>query len=1365
MNSSQVVQIVDEQVMLEFDEPIVEAINVLTSETLDGKSQMPHEYGAVQSFQVTSSRACNDGPTAVNSHDDNYYQQPDIANSSQDDRSKSAMQTILHKKQEDMCEIRMDKVQFIEDTQNDVFLESCIDSVWTEEVLLKFISLHSDKFRWQDSSNHPLLYEELKNELELDDSIMWRELEHKWKQLNQIYAILAAKTDISSLEARKSALFVQLQAAESSEISSCISENNSVNSETKMCSIVRHKRKSPEFTWSLDITRRFIQMRTNKHSEIPIKGHTAVYQEVLRDLGIDDRVTVMMARKKWNYLVNRYQDEYAAGGERSWALMNDMAVVMNTFAGLDTSKLKSRASPEFLWPNELTEKFIELRVSKKQDFLKYGVQHTYSAILKELGIARILTPTHLRKKWNYLVAKHKEISSYCTDGSHGWAFYDSMTNALDALAQCWEPERILHTSPSHQPEQIWTRPVVIKFIQLRAAYCKETKNCSAMYSSILSELGLSSTFKPHQARKKWNYLWNKYQELNEVGVSGYLRQAWPYFTVMKSIAHLIPESKNSVTYETPQDDPGKEAVSEVQRSEVKPTRIYRCFLCSVNGTNVADYFFFENDQRLLHTQNTVLQLLEQLVGHKLINFESTTMLCSRCTTLVNEGDAVLHRHDKIKQELRGLYQTSRNNATRDDSCNIVMGNDPSSPTLEVEADSVISVEEDASGDIVMKQEPPDVASSRISYSKRGRKRKATVFTEAIQTCMKLEPNDDAYDPNSDLNYCYDDQYFEPKPKKKFISARSKGRGRGRRGRGRGRDRPLVRSTLIGRGLDGQYSNSNKQNTSSCRGPKIFNCSECREEFKKYSDLISHRKEKHTVVDNTPLEVEETVLDTGLITYFNKDKANSLGTSHPCKDCDKIFLRKDDLSYHHELYHTNGKGRSKSAFKDKSYVCEECGDTFLFKYRLKLHINSKHLNDAGEAANDFTCGDCGTKLGSLPGLTFHMRKHHNKVLNYKKSAEFLCSDCGFMATSAKKLKDHQEAQCGYAAKEQVQCETCGKTVLKVSLKMHKIKMHSDFKEQCDRCGEKYATKTDLLRHVNVVHLNILLYACKQCNEKFPTSDALRYHRVKMHEKPAFFCHICNKSYKRVGELNTHVKRVHNDRRKAEVCSYCGKEYYDRSGLRNHLVSKHSVPPEFTYSDNYLRKKRFEGLPLAKIFERRDGMDEVSNNLSLGCPQQELRVSEEQQGSDHGDSDLHKEALIQESPVAVERSLASYSDINGQEEESSMVVTEITENSGSEHQQIILDSHGNIIHQDLHHQHHHHHHHYHHHHQHNLMHSNSCEDECAVHVVHQLPNNQQVPHQYHHQQPGLNLQPQRTIIGLDVMYQVAEDQNVKTAHVGL
>ena len=795
-----------------------------------------------------------------------------------------------------------------------------------------------------------------------------------------------------------------------------------------------------------------------------------------------------------------------------------------------------------------------------------------------------------------------------------------------------------------------------------------------------------------------------------------------------------------------------------RRSLKNNSRTYNCFLCcEAAGSNSSEIFIFEHGQRLLHTQKTVMEVLSHILGRRLSNLEATTVLCYSCTTLVNEADSVMHRHEKIKQEARALFdnkkqlQQQHNRVpkqeqlpTNEYQITVMASPDeddvPSNVEIEHQVSSHPSVGEDV--------EPDE--KSIITYSKRGRKRKSIVFDNSVQSPMKLEPAEDSTVPTLECDVDIDDSAEEKRKRRRLFGGRG-GRGRGR-SRSRGRGKAVVRSTLIGRGLEGQYSTTNKRVRLVCKGSKLYNCNECKEEFKKYSDLVTHRK-SHTVVDNTPLEVEETVLESGIITYFNKDKANSSDTSHSCKDCDKVFLRKDDLSYHYEISHTDGKGRTKSAFKDKYYPCPECPMNFLFKYKLNLHINNKHLNDGGDCANDFTCKECGSKLGSLPGLTFHMRKHHNKVMNAKKTTEYLCSDCGFLATSNKKLKEHQEALCGTITpnRQQVQCEICGKKVLKVSLKMHRIKMHSDFKEQCDRCGERYATKTDLLRHINVVHLNILLYSCKQCEEKFPTSDALRYHRVKVHEKASFTCNICNKSYKRVGELNTHIKRTHNGRAKGEKCDYCGKEYYDRSGLRNHLISKHAVPQELTYTSNYLRKKRVDGLPLAKHYEKQQAMESENKGAIVQhyiqgyeesthpgndvLQQQQLHhhsnphhsqmlvahhsqhsntiVHQQQQQQPHGSHSTthvlhhqqHHHTQQEEETVIAARTLQdSYSNNaatdSQQEDETSLVVTEITDDSSADphhhhhhqqpQQQIIIDSLGNIInHSMIVPQHHHHH----------------------------------------------------------------------------
>lgn len=750
----------------------------------------------------------------------------------------------------------------------------------------------------------------------------------------------------------------------------------------------------------------------------------------------------------------------------------------------------------------------------------------------------------------------------------------------------------------------------------------------------------------------------------------------------------------------PPPDTGDEAEAteeeEIQKRNSKRARLYTCFICGDSGKLLHEYFMFEQNQHLLHTQKTVMEIISYMLNKKVVNMDSITVLCTRCTNLVNEADSVIIRHDKIREESQRLYfgRSAESNAPAAGGSEVLwlgLSEQPDAARVEVI--------DDASTPAQQQQQQPQQEDSiqlaqTVTYSKRGRKRKSTLMTDSLKTFLiKTEPVEDGFESaDGDADGDSDD---EPKRKKRKAKVPGRGRGRGRGKRRRGR--PATRTTLIGRGLGGQYPNSNKRKPLPFKGPKIYHCSECKGEFKKYTELINHRKEVHTVIDTSTLEVAETILENGVITYFNKGKANNFTTSHQCRECDKQFLRKDDLWYHQEIAHTEGKGRAKTAFKNRSYDCEECGERFLFKYKLKMHINSKHLNDAGEDANDFACGECGCKLGSLPGLTFHMRKHHNKSLTYRKTTEYLCSDCGFMATTNKKLKEHQESHCGASNKPKVQCEICGKTVLKVSLKMHKVKMHSDFKEQCDRCGERYATKTDLLRHINVVHLRILLYNCQYCGERFPTSDALRYHRVKLHEKPSFYCQVCGKCYKRVGELNTHIKRTHNDRRKAEVCQYCGKDYYDRSGLRTHLVNKHNVPQEMTYSENYLRKKRVDGLPLAKHMEKRSHVEATKTVTPVNQPPpptlihhqlqpipppqmqpQPPQIPVQHQPPPHGHPS-HPAAVVGSHPhlrvvdeaAEASRNLAAYQDMGATEEESPLVVTEITETPQVE-QAVLVDT---------------------------------------------------------------------------------------------
>ena len=274
------------------------------------------------------------------------------------------------------------------------------------------------------------IFSDILQQLELENYVTANDVCKKWLQLAQTYFRISVQLLEEDNQSEKSTTwpFYHLMHKAMEKIK--------INSPEGLFKGLK-TRKSPEFTWVTEITKKFIKLRGEKHSEIAAKGHNSVYQEILNKLNISDKVSIIMARKKWNYLVNRYQDEVAAGGVRSWAFFNDMAHVMKHFKGC-TEKLKSRASPEFLWPNDLTRKFIQLRVEKHDDFADHGIQTTYTEIMEQLEIGHILNPNQLRKKWNYLVSKYKELTNTSgPDGTspapHSWPFYQDVHDALQKL--------------------------------------------------------------------------------------------------------------------------------------------------------------------------------------------------------------------------------------------------------------------------------------------------------------------------------------------------------------------------------------------------------------------------------------------------------------------------------------------------------------------------------------------------------------------------------------------------------------------------------------------------------------------------------------------------------------------------------------------------------------------------------------------------------------------------------------------------------------------------------------------------------------------------------------------------------------------
>jgi KRAB domain-containing zinc finger protein len=87
-----------------------------------------------------------------------------------------------------------------------------------------------------------------------------------------------------------------------------------------------------------------------------------------------------------------------------------------------------------------------------------------------------------------------------------------------------------------------------------------------------------------------------------------------------------------------------------------------------------------------------------------------------------------------------------------------------------------------------------------------------------------------------------------------------------------------------------------------------------------------------------------------------------------------------------------------------------------------------------------------------------------------------------------------------------------------------------------------------------------FLCMKCGKKFTSSHSLDKHKTKFHSKTPklFTCVICYKNYEFRSQLESHLKRIHDDSRKIN-CSKCGKKFSNKTCFSTHIKKFHPVRP--------------------------------------------------------------------------------------------------------------------------------------------------------------------------------------------------------------
>ncbi|XP_063854303.1 zinc finger protein Xfin-like [Scylla paramamosain] len=354
--------------------------------------------------------------------------------------------------------------------------------------------------------------------------------------------------------------------------------------------------------------------------------------------------------------------------------------------------------------------------------------------------------------------------------------------------------------------------------------------------------------------------------------------------------------------------------------------------------------------------------------------------------------------------------------------------------------------------------------------------------------------------------------------------------------------------------------------------KVFND----EKSKKMHTIAAHRKRVHS-------NVHKTTLCTFL-----------------CKSCGVRLQSRREL-YVHKRTHAHAQSR---------YTCTVCSRVFMYKYELNKHTQT-HMPCTQKGLHEFVCTLCSLHVASRAALKIHVHRFHSTHTDAhgSKNAQemkpkYLCAYCGHLSRTRKSFVTHTRTHEGendthtqegpknvhsaefthtdehtslqthahthanaevpdFEAEQQKtgnkskkECVHCHKEMLATSIRTHTYRMHGKPVHTCTYCEERFCVRSDLMRHINAHHTAQNAYICAEplCSEAFPTSDALRYHRNKVHSTETYTCTHCSKVYKWKGELRTHIQRAHACRERFS-CPLCARSYADKRKLRQHLSVKH------------------------------------------------------------------------------------------------------------------------------------------------------------------------------------------------------------------
>ncbi|XP_055793266.1 zinc finger protein 892-like [Salvelinus fontinalis] len=199
-------------------------------------------------------------------------------------------------------------------------------------------------------------------------------------------------------------------------------------------------------------------------------------------------------------------------------------------------------------------------------------------------------------------------------------------------------------------------------------------------------------------------------------------------------------------------------------------------------------------------------------------------------------------------------------------------------------------------------------------------------------------------------------------------------------------------------------------------------------------------------------------------------------------------------------------------------------------------------------------DPNSPLDSSPSLDPNqsMVEHYSKPSTMSRKTH-RCRDCGEMFAMKADLQRHVTL----FKKRPSECRFCKINYNSTcKLKAHVRLCHSGKPYTSPVCGKTFKLKGDLSKHMKT-HMGDKSFKCGDCGKSFNQKWTLRKHKLTHTGEKPFICGECGKSFYQKGDLSRHI-RTHTGE-KLFLCGDCGKSFNLKGNLRKHKLTHTGEKP--------------------------------------------------------------------------------------------------------------------------------------------------------------------------------------------------------------